>query len=202
MSTKNELVMVGFGKETFSTKSISLSAFDVRDGFERTLLSKKHKRRGAPQRFAASAYPDVSGYLYLDSVECPEGTIVCLQSTTRSKAVSMCDAAIFLRVRSEAPLHIIKAALPYDAAALQTGDFLVFQGRADIVPIGELEAYGIQVPKHFLNSFTNEDEIEEAFTIQELAPALAPAKKAEVVKTTDGDTVVVSGRALRRVRFR
>lgn len=198
-----QLISVGFGKETFTTASASLSAFVVEAPFERTLPSKKYKRQGQCQRFPASQYPEVNGYLYLDSVaQVPDGTVIVLQASHRYRATPLRDGAVFIALRSTGPLLSVNAKLPSAIEATISGNFLVFQGRGDILRADELAAYGIEPPKNYLRGFLDEEEVDECYTIKETAPAIEARPVFEVQQDADGETVLVRQRPKRKLSLR
>lgn len=197
-----QALSVGFGKETFSHNSVSLAAFHVTEGFVRQVLGKSFQRQGHLQKFPASAYPDINGFLYLDTLKVPDGQVVLLQCSHRHRATPVRDGAIFLRTRQTGPMLVIKATLPDSAEALQTGDFLVFQGRADVLDPDELGAYGIELPKNYRGSFLDPEEVAECYAITELASETARKPIYERVEDGEGNEVVLQKRPGRRIRLR
>lgn len=198
-----QLVSIGFGKETFSTSSASLSAFVVEPPWTRVLPSKKFKRQGTLQRFPVSQYPDINGYMYLDSVgDIPDGTIILLQSSQRYRATPLRDGAIFIRLRSTGPAIAIRASLPSAAESTLTGGFLAFQGRGDILAVDELGTYGIEPYKNYLSAYTDEEEVAECYTIQVISPEIEGKPSFDTVKTPEGEVIVVRAKARRKMSIR
>lgn len=199
----NQLISIGFGKETFTSASASLSAFVVEAPFERTLPGKKFKRQGQCQRFPASQHPEINGYLYLDSIaDVPDGTIIVLQSSHRFRAAPISDGAIFIATRSTGPLLSVSAILPSAIEATTTGGFLVFQGRGDILKVDELEAYGIEPPKNYIRGFLDAEEVAECYTVKETAPALEDKPSFEVQEDATGEKVLLRQRPKRKLSLR
>ncbi len=198
-----QLISIGFGKETFSTSSASLSAFVVGENFERTLPSKKFKRQGNCQRFPASTHPEINGYLYLDSVaNVPDGTIILLQASHRYRATPIRDGAIFIAIRSTGPMLTVNATLPSAVESTITGGFLVFQGRGDILTEDDFGTYGIKPPRSYINGFLDEEEVAECYTISEMAPALAEKPTYDSVEDRDGNVVLTKARPKRKLSLR
>lgn len=198
-----QLVSIGFGKETFSSSSASLSAFVVEPEFTRTLPSKKYKRQGALQRFPVSGHPEINGYMYLDSVGgIPDETIILLQCSHRFRATPLRDGALFIRLRTTGPMLAVQAALPAAQEATLTGSFLAFQGRGDILRVSELEQHGIKPYKNYLSAFTDDEEVAECFTIQVIAPETEGKPTFEAVEAPDGEVVLVKQRPRRKISIR
>lgn len=198
-----QVISVAYGKETFATNSISLSSFIVTAPFARSLPSKTFKRHGACQSFPASAYPEVNGTLYLDTVRVPDGTIVLLQASHKQFARPLSDGAIFLRTRHTGPMLVVHATLPTAEEAMNTGSFLMFQGRADILTADEVEEDEacIEVPTHWRRAFLSEEEVEECFKVSSLSPELASRVRTQVMQVGD-EKIVVTARRVRRFKAR
>jgi hypothetical protein len=194
-----QVISVGFGKENFSRSSISLSAFSVKAPFLRETVATAHKRQGQVQRFPASETPDINGWLYLDTVQVPEGALILLQSSYRYNGSPFRDGAILLRIRPDAPNYLIRASLPASLESSQTGKFLVFQGRADIVATEEYSEYGLYPNQNWFQGFTNPEEVSEAFEI-EMADAGTPKPVMETVIDVEGKALVTSAAPRRRFR--
>lgn len=199
----NQLISIGFGKESFATTSASLSAFVVTAEFERMLPSKKFKRQGNCQRFPASLHPEINGYLYLDSItEVPDGTIILLQSSHRHRATPIRDGAIVICTRATGPMLSVNATLPSAIESIVSGGFLAFQGRGDVLKLEDLQAYGIVPPKNYINGFLNEDEVAECYTIGVMAPAIEAKPSFDRLEDKDGNTVLAMRRPGRKLSLR
>ncbi len=198
-----QVVSVGFGKVTFATSSASLSAFKVEPVFERVLASKALTKVGQTQRIPASDKPQFDGWLYQDTINAPEGTILCAQLQVRSNGVAIRDGSIFLRIRGDAPLIIITAHMPASiGSTLQANNCTAFSGRADLLTIEELAEYDITPSKNYVTAFCQEDEIGECFTITEASQGVAKPVVERLVNS-QGETVVFNApRLTRRIRVK
>lgn len=197
-----QLINIGFGKESFTANSASLSAFVVTDGFNRVLPNKVFKRQGNVQRFPASNYPDINGYLYLDSLLIPDGTILCLQAQHRHRGSPLRDGAIFLRTRSSGPMVVIHAHLPSAIESTIQGDFIVFQGKADVLTLDELEMHGVTPHKNYINGFLDHEEVAECYTISQLAPGTEAKPTFDKVEDREGKVVLTKKRPGRKLSLR
>jgi hypothetical protein len=198
-----QLVSIGFGKETFSVSSASLSAFVVEPPFNRTLPSKKFKRQGALQKFPVSNHPEINGYMYLDSVgDIPDGTIILLQASQRYRATPLRDGAIFIHLRATGPMLAVQATLPSAIESTLTGGFLAFQGRGDILAVDELKTYGIEPYKNYITAYTDDEEVAECYTIQVVSPEIEGKPNYDTVKTPDGEVLVVKAKPRRKMNLR
>lgn len=198
-----QLISVGFGKETFKTSSASLSAFVVEPEFQRTLPSKKYKRQGVCQRFPVSLHPEINGYLYLDSVMAiPDGTVILLQSSHRYRGSPIRDGALFIACRTTGPMLTVNAQLPSAIESTISGGFLVFQGRGDILTKENLAMHGIRLPSNYANGFLDEEEVAECYTITEMSPGTEGRPRYEKVENRDGEAIVVRSRPGRKISLR
>lgn len=196
-----QVISIAFGRETFTNSSALLSAFVVTPTFRRELPSKVYKRQGSLQVFPASMYPNINGNLYMDTVRVPEGVVLLLQCSHKHHSVPVLDGAVFLRTRFSGPMLIAHATLPVSPEATNTGDFLVFQGRADLLTPEEVEEQGIEIPKNWRMAYLDEEEVAECFKVRTVAPETAPKPRLEVIGEGE-DAVVVQARPSRKLRSR
>lgn len=196
-----QVITIAFGRESFSQETASLSAFVVTHPFTRTLPSKAFPRQGQLQVFPASNYPEVNGNLFMDTVKCPEGTLIALQYSHKRGASPLLDAAIFLRLRASGPMLAVHVNLPAAREALHTGRFLAFQGRADLVTREQCEDMGIEIPAHWARAFLDEEEVDEAYSVSTLAPETAPPPRLETVQVGE-EVVAIPARRGRRINSR
>lgn len=197
----DQLVSVGFGSESFASSGVKLNCFVMSGEFTRNLPSKVHKRQGVCQRFPASNHPEINGVLWLDSVLIPDGTVVMVQASHTHRAKPLKDGAIFIALRADAPVLAIKAELPVAAEATQTGSFLAFQGRGDVLSMTELKTYGIKPPRSWAEAFLDPDEVADCYEVVQLAPGAAKPIM-ERLKDRDGNEVLVAAKPARRIRLR
>lgn len=196
-----QVISVAFGRETFSSSSVSLSAFVTTAPFKRELPSKAYKRQGALQVFPASAHPDVNGNLYMDTVRVPDGVILILQCSHKQHASPILDGALILRTRATGPMLAVYASLPTSPEAINTGQFLTFQGRADRLTPEEAEEAGLELPTHWKRAYLDDEEVDECFTVNVLANETAAKPRMEVIGDGE-DAIVVQARPGRRLRAR
>jgi hypothetical protein len=198
-----QLISVGFGKQSFKTSSASLSAFVVEPEFVQTLPSKRFSRQGNCQRFPVSAYPEINGYLYLDSVaSVPDGTVIMVRASHRFHGTPLRDGAIFIGLRSGGPMLSINAKLPSAAEMTISSTFLVFQGRGDLLSLEDLSIHGIVPYKNFITAYMDDEEVGECYTVVETAPAIEGKPRYEKAETRDGELVVVASKPARRISIR
>jgi hypothetical protein len=197
-----QLISVGYGRENFKTTSVSLAAFVVTADFNRTLPSKTFKRNGICQKFPASAHPEINGYLFLDSVYVPEGTVIMVQAQHKVNGSGFRDGAMFIHTRADGPMLGLKARLPTAQESTLTGDFLVFQGRGELMTQEDLIAIGIEPPASWSRAFLSEEEVAECYKVEWIAPALREKPDTEVVTDREGQQVVVPKRPGRKIRLR
>lgn len=198
-----QLVSVGFGKQSFSASSASFSAFVVTPEFKKELPSKAIGRQGNVQSFPASAYPEVNGSMYVDSIPgVVDGTILLLQASQKQRATPIRDGAIFIHARTTGPMLAIRARMVAARESRLDSEFLVFQGRGDILTGDDLATYGIVPYANYLRTYMDADEIAECYTIEVMGAESAPRPSIETATTRDGEVVALTPRPGRRRTLR
>lgn len=197
----SQIVSLGYGKVTFSASSASLGVFCVSDGWVRNLPSKLFAREGGYHRVPSSQYPDVSGWLYQESIKVPDGTILLLQVSHRSNALPVRDGALPIVMRANGPMMVIQGNIPPARESTITQGHMMFQGRGDILLPDDYEAYNFTPNKGWVSSFTDAEEVAECFNINTLSEGTAKPR-VEVVENREGEAVVVRKRPTRRIRIR
>ena len=203
---EDQVVSVGFGKENFQSTGVSINAFHLAAPWRKELPSKGLKRQGAMQVFPASAFPEINGRLFIDTVRAPEGTMLVLQASHKriireGRPPQLHDGALVLRTRATGPMLTVHASLPTSHEALITGKFLVFQGRADVLSEEDMDGFGLEPPPNYVETYFDPDEIADCFEVKIIAPATADKQRLETVRVGD-EVVVVPARPARRVNRR
>lgn len=198
-----QAITCGFGKVTLKTNSATLAAFKVEPTFDRVLASKALTKVGQTIRVPVSDKPQFDGWLYQDSINVPDGTILAVQLQVRSNASPIRDGAVFILARHDAPMLLITAHLPTaPGASLQAATHTAFSGRGDILSIDDLSTYDIVPGINYCRAFGQEDEISECFSIEEIATGKEKPVLERVVNSK-GDVVVFNTtHATRRIRIR
>lgn len=199
-----QAITYGYGRANFTNNSCTLSAFHVEPEFSRQYPAKHFKARAKPQVFPTSSHPQISGYLMLLTLDIPDGAILMLQAQHRANAMPAFDGAVFLKLRESGPNYAISAAIPaFRDSKINGNSFVVFQGRADIVGLDELEEMGIKPTRSWAEAFMNAEELEKCYDIRELSGELAPKPKIEVATSLSGKQVTLNvAQAARRVKVR
>ena len=196
-------VSLGYGKINFDNMSATLTAFVIEPGFVRNFPSKKFSRRGRAQSFPCSQYPDINGTLMLDTLEIPDGVVICLQASQRRNAIAMRDGAVFIRIREQGPMLVVNASIPIHRESLIGTSHLVFQGRGDLMSLDDLAESGSTPTNGWIQGFMDSEEIIQCFDIRELDSEQAPAPKLERIVNMSGNTVTLqSAIPSRRIRVR
>lgn len=200
MNTTASTTQVGYGKANFKTRSIVLTAFIVEAPYKRTLVSKRYQKVGKTIVQQATSTPDIGGFFFTEHVEVPEGSVVQLQGSLRANGMPSADAAIFIRVRNGGSALLISSQVPQGG---YVNSHVVFSGHGDLLGSDELSSLGIEPPRGFVSTFMDRDEIEEVFTIREVAPAKEAPPKMEVRVTDSGERIAINvASAPRRMRIR
>lgn len=197
-------ISCGYGKAVFSTSSATLSGFAVEAPFVRTLTSKRFTKRSATLRIPVSNTPDIDGFLFMDTVDVPDGTICMVQMSFKYRGSGLRDGAIFIRVREEGAGYLIKAILPHDPRSVLTSNkHTVFAGAGDILTIEDLDKLGITPPANFVSAFMDEEEVRECFEIVSTRPQRSAPPVEEIYEAHDGTQVKLNiQRKARRMRVK
>jgi hypothetical protein len=195
-----QTVQIGYGKFNLSKRSMTLSVFVVEDGFKRTLASLRLGKKGRTQVLPVGQYIDIEGAVYSDSSDAPDGTILLVQGSSRANGMPFADGAIFIRCREAGAALLIQAKLPQGS---RVSTHVVFSGHGDILGKDDIDAEGITVPKAYWNAHLSKEEIDELFTVKEIAAARQTAPKLEAFVADSGEIVKLNvAKAPRRMRIR
>lgn len=196
---------VGFGKVSFATSGVSLSAFVVGPPYVRKLISKEHPLQHGTR---TAEYPATgsrtNGALYGQNVCIPEGAIIQVQASRTYRGAKIADGALFFRTRDSAAFRQCAVRVP-PAQGSNLGDsFVVFSGRFDVLSLEELNKLGIIPHAGMIKGFMNQEEIDELFTLVDVAPEATPAPEIITVTDTEGNETAVFTAPVpkRRVRIR
>lgn len=196
------IVSVGFGKENWKENGCSIATFLVTPPWVRDFPSKKRKRRGMTQQYPASAYPEVNGTLFLDTVEAEPGDIFMVQTSRTWRGARSADGAVFFRVRENGPVVQAHVHLPPSTEGrLNNSRHTVFSGKADQLDGEDLQELGFDIPKGWWEAFTSPEEIKELFEVE--SHGGTPKPEFTRLRTSSGDTKVITvERSRRRIRIR
>ncbi len=202
--TTEQTVILGFGKMTLRTQTMSIAALRVRPPFVRDSAVTTSRRQGGTMvTTPVSRFPVIHGNMYSDRCAIPDGTILMFQSQWRRGSVSTKDGCVLLRLRPGAATLNIKARLPHGPESLLGDVYQVFMGNADILSPEEAQVMKIDVPARFIQTYFNLEEVEECFIIDELNPERERKPDIALVSTSQGLVVKeVPAPATRRMRIR
>lgn len=197
------IVQIGYGKVNYDVSSATLTSFVVEQPFDRVLASKALSKSSQTQRLPSSDTPNINGWLYHDTLNAPDGTIILVQMQARSHGLSVRDGSVFLRVRDGGPMMLIIAKFEINIRSSQYAEsHVAFSGCADILQASELSEYGITPSNRYIDAFMSQDEIDECFDIQELSTG-SPKPVRETVVNASGESVTfTTQRITRRIRIR
>jgi hypothetical protein len=191
-----QLITIGYGKASFPHASITLAGFAVDAPFIRTLASKALTKHGSTVRIPVSDHADIDGWLFNDTVQVPDGTVMMVQMSQKYRGSGLRDGAIFVRAREQGAAIMISATIPSDAHQ-------VFLGNGDILGIDELNELGITPHKGFVDAFMDEEEVAECFDVRVIKEAVSTPPKEEKHVTPAGEVVTLRvERTPRRMRIR
>lgn len=201
----SQVISYGYGKENFTDASVSLLAFYLEAPFIRVLPSRvpAFKRSGTLQTYPSSNYPQVSGYLYLDTIIVPDGSLFLFQASHKYRGAGVRDGAFIFHARHDGPMSVVRAALPPSRESLNGTSFVVLQGRGDIISPEEAKTeFGIEMGKAIVSNWFNAEEIDECYTFSVTQDG-TQRQAQDRVTTADGKAIAVPNPSrTRRMKFR
>lgn len=194
---------IGYGKVNFPNASMSIMCTTL----EKPFVTKLPKFQQASPIVAipSSARPDITGTVYLHTMNIPDGTLMMLKAGKTYKGRAIADAALFLRPREGAAMIRIDVLMPESGTSLLPNSrHLCFHGEADLLDADEVvREHGIAIRNTFRSSHLDPEEQGEIFRMVVERGAVAPKPKTEVVTNSDGKEVVLAmAERTRRVRVR
>lgn len=198
-----QAVVIGFGKANFPDTLATFAVFRVRTPFYRESgVTTGRQIPGAYAEYLAGAHAD-HGSLYRKTVEHKMGDVIALQASWKRNGSPLRDGAVFLRLRDGATKWKIEAKLPRSQANRIGGEFVVFEGHADILTVDDLDEAGFALPGSWRDKFMSEEEVDECFVFEQLLAERLPRPVLTTVIRDGKETVVeVAPKPLRRMLFR
>lgn len=193
-------ITIGYGKTSFGSSNSTLALLKVSAPFT-TKLPNAGKTK--PNAFPASVFPDINGNLYRNTIsEVADGTVFVAQYTVRKGASPLRDGAVFIAARSTGPLILVNALLAQSRESILGDTHVMFYGRGDILRVDELSEFGISPDKRFQDRYMDMAEIDECFSIDQVAAGYAARPKVEMLTTSSGEVAAVISKPQRVLRLR
>jgi len=144
------------------------------------------------------------GYWVQSRLQGSEGVILQLHLSMSYRAAIIRQGALLIRLRAAGPLLTIKGQIPAQAQSIYANGVLpLFEGRGDLLTWQAAEPLGIRFAPGIRRAAFDPEQIAECFTVQTLAPGLAPEPKVErAVVAGQEQTVVIHQPPARRLRLR
>lgn len=191
------LSTIGFGKCTFPTTTLRLSAFAVSDN---TVFVDKAFPVLQKIWIPTSLHDKYDGGFFNQVFDIPDGTILRLQASKTYRGLVSSEAAIHIRVRSDAATLSVALITPVDRRN-DLDQVSAFMGRGDILSSDELLEMGVELSKSFVNRFLCIDEINECFIVTEIEPELnRPPAIVGVIVPENGANPIHITRKRRNIR--
>ena len=198
-----QLILVGWGRYTFSKASGRLSAMLVKKPWERILAATAGglQSHGTPVKYIASEHQDTNGALFRATVYADDGDILCMQYSRTVNGVPVGDAAVFVRVSSDGYNLRLQVSPPRTRESLLPDTFSLFEGKGHVLTARELLQLGVEVPKNFRLNFMDGEEVAEMISVEQ--SGASAAIKIEGIQQLDGTTqALVVSEPRRRMRVR
>lgn len=180
-----QAVTLSYGKATFSNTTATYAVMKVTPPFIRVTAVTSGKRIGGNHYTLVGQY-EHNGGLSRTTVEHPNGTVLLLQVSWKRGGAPIRDGALFLRLRAGAPMIEVCSFLPLDHENMQGDRFVSFTGYADIMGAEELMLLGIQVPRMYTDKFMTMEELEECFSLRQLASETIGRPQLSAIATATG----------------
>ncbi len=199
---RTEEVTLTYGKVNLKHQSASYAALIVSPPFQRpSAVTAGVPVKGSRQRSAVSNWEGNGGLVHEKVMHAPN-SVILLQVSWKRNGANLRDASVFIRLRPSAALLTITASLPTGQDS-QLGDRAVmFIGRGDIMDSEELKVLGIEVPRSYVSTFMNAEEIEECFEVVEALPEKAPRPVIARIATGAGEVKLTEMPVAPRRRLR
>lgn len=193
-----------YGHQTFKTSSNKVNVFAIQDDnvINRVFPSKVLTKIGLSTGVCADGFDEKHGVWYSQSYRAKNDVLLMYQFTESYRGAVSGNAAVFLRLRDDAPVVMVTAKLQPNVKATYKNSILVFSGRADVFATKEEAAKeGIVFPDSFATNYMDEEEIEELVIVQKMNNGRPPPEKVKV-KTKDGKEKTIKIRKNFRRRLR
>lgn len=204
MSDNLRRVSLTYGTVNLKTASATLASLRVTAPFKKeSAANTGRSEQASKEYFQSTQHREIGGGFTRQRVMHPEGTLLVLQASQTKRGVMYAEAAIFLRLRAGADLLNINVKLPVSQES-RLGDTLqAFVGEADILTYEEIRLLGINVPKHYIDRYGNEDELDEMFETSVVRKGNISKPQLVAVATSEGTVIrAVGTEAVRRVKIR
>lgn len=196
-------VTLAYGKVNFSDAAMSIGSFKVTSPFVRASAMNSGIPTNSSRPIfnqAIAGFQQGGGFTKKD-VSFEVGTILMFQYKRTRRGLRANDSAIILRLRPDAAMLAINVSLPTGDGGLLGDTYNVFIGNADRLTADEARAYGIAVPPGYDKTFMDEDFVDDAYKIVEVAPARTPKPTFEKVDVGGVEVVREVRKApVRRIR--
>lgn len=204
MSEKQVQIRVAFGAIVLKGKSATLATFKLQRDLERVSALQSGRSDPKTRSFLQSTTSKDYGKGFTQgNVAHDEGTIIQIQGRRTLGGVPTADQIMFMRLRADAPLYIIKLKLPLDPTSMLGDTMMAFTGRADILTFEEMRAMGYDIPRQTKSQYMDPEELDEVYEINEASPATGARPVFTQIATAKGVQVVeVAAPPERRIRIR
>lgn len=193
---------LGYGKSNLQTVSATYACMKVTPPFQRVSGVTSGRRAGSPTVSPVGTW-DGAGALISTPVAHPSGTVIMLQCKWLRGVHLLREGAIFLRLRTGAPVYSILAMVPTEQGNIIGDSWQMFSGPADILNVAELRLINIDIPRGFVSRFMDVEEMSECFRIVEVSPGTNPRPQITAIATRDGvELREVAAPPTRRMRIR
>lgn len=198
-----------WGSQTFARASSKINVFAMRaDGthnrdFPGKALPDTNRKNGVNPKTPASVNDVEShGCWYAKEHESINGVIICVQATTNVNGAPYNAGATFIRLDADGPYIRVRVLLrPSRDARFNQID--AFMGRGHILDPEELPSYGVKLTRSYLDNYTDGEEIEELFVVEELSEGCSKPQIVNVrMRGGESKSIALPTEVRRKLRVR
>ena len=201
-SVNSQTVSLMAGKASYPGNLTTYACLGVEAPFVRSTALNSGVRQGSFGSIPAGMYPH-NGNFFGGNVAHRIGTVILLQVSGKRGGLPVRDGAIFVRLRTGAPLWAISGTVPTHFENTCGDRIQMFAGYADILNADELDLLGIRPNRSYIDKFMTEDEVAECFHLTMLSEETVPRPQLSVIATPTGNKLQeVAQEPERRLRFR
>lgn len=195
-----QTITVGFGSSNYSGASGSWLAVEVNAPFDFLAASKAFEKASSVQVVPCGLL--ASNKCMFSARMCAgDGAVLLLQAQHNLRGIRRRQASIMIRLRSTGPMLLVKGAMVPSAQSCIGANFILFEGRGDILTVEEAKAVGIHPRPSYCAEYFYPDDIAACFVVDTLVPAQAEKPELITIKTASGEVkpIAVSAPPRRRM---
>lgn len=199
------MIRLAFGSCTFPHGSTRVNTYAFHRNQEGqttrvlpgVVLDKDSRARGTRQEAGQGGD---HGYWSFSDYNSRDGQILMIQASTTKYGKPWSDGAVLVRLRDDAPL-IQVTVHTVTARANLLPHIQVFHGRGDVLTVREANKSGAKLDLNFIERYFNHEEVEELFSVRELAEG-SPKPTTKTLAINGKEKTVTKRSGRRKIKLR